>query len=55
MIAGAVILEEAFYWNHFVGGSMILIGVYGTVWFGQIGKRSTSSKKLKLGEQFEKQ
>lgn len=45
MIAGVLILGEAFYWNHIVGGSMILIGVYGTVWFGRIGKRASSMKK----------
>lgn len=39
MIAGSLILQEGLYWNHLLGGSMILIGVYGTVWFGRVGKR----------------
>ncbi|KNF09746.1 putative permease [Gottschalkia purinilytica] len=34
IIAGVVIMKEDFYWFHLVGAIMILVGVWGTVYYG---------------------
>jgi drug/metabolite transporter (DMT)-like permease len=36
--AGAVFLSEPLEYYHFIGGAMIILGVYGTVWFNRRGK-----------------
>lgn len=38
IIAGVTIRHEAFYWYHVVGGMMILIGVWGTNFYGKVEK-----------------
>ncbi|MTI47026.1 DMT family transporter [Sporosalibacterium faouarense] len=38
IFAGVVILKEDFYWFHFVGGGMILLGVWGTNYYGRMRK-----------------
>ena len=35
ILAGVFILKEDFFWYDFVGALMILIGVWGTVYFGE--------------------
>lgn len=35
IFAGVVILKEAFHWYDFLGAVMILVGVWGTVYFGE--------------------
>ncbi|WP_425446410.1 DMT family transporter [Dethiothermospora halolimnae] len=39
ILAGVIILNEDFYWFHFLGGFMILLGVWGTNYFGVKNKR----------------
>lgn len=39
IFAGVVILKEDFFWYHFVGGTMILLGVWGTNYYGSKGKK----------------
>lgn len=34
IIAGVVFLKENIYWFHFIGGFMIITGVWGTNYFG---------------------
>jgi len=35
LIAGAVLLSERLYYYHYIGGLMIIVGVYGTVRFNR--------------------
>ncbi len=35
VVAGAALLQETLAWFHFVGGMMIIVGVYGTIRFAQ--------------------
>ena len=51
VIAGALILKESILWYHYIGGFLIVSGVYGTVWFGQRHLQiRTEQNRLKLGE-----
>ena len=45
LIAGAVLLSERLYYYHYIGGLMIIIGVYGTVRFN----RYANNKPKKIG------
>ncbi|MBS4539553.1 DMT family transporter [Clostridium sp. D2Q-11] len=38
IIAGVIILNESFYWYHYIGGIMIIIGVWGTNYYGKSRK-----------------
>lgn len=38
IIAGVVILNEPFYWYHIIGGLMIVLGVWGTNYYGKSKK-----------------
>jgi drug/metabolite transporter (DMT)-like permease len=44
ILAGAFILKEQLYYYHFVGGAMIIMGVYGTVRFNHL----LDSKRVKV-------
>ena len=35
IVAGSVFMKEQLEYYHFIGAGMILIGVYGTVWFAR--------------------
>jgi drug/metabolite transporter (DMT)-like permease len=39
ILAGSLILREVLYYYHYIGGIMIIIGVYGTVWMNQKNRR----------------
>ncbi|EOD01594.1 DMT family transporter [Caldisalinibacter kiritimatiensis] len=47
VVAGVVILQEAFYWFHFVGGIMILLGVWGTNYFDKNRMKIKAIKRRK--------
>lgn len=38
IVAGVVILNESFYWYHLIGGIMIILGVWGTNYYGKTRK-----------------
>lgn len=46
IFAGVVILKESFHWYDLVGAVMILVGVWGTVYFGEKEKEKDVSIKI---------
>ncbi|MGB9678939.1 MAG: DMT family transporter [Thermoanaerobacteraceae bacterium] len=46
VIAGVTIRHEAFYWYHILGAIMILIGVWGTNYYGKISKVAILNEEL---------
>ncbi|HHW58260.1 MAG TPA: DMT family transporter [Clostridia bacterium] len=46
VIAGITIRREAFYWYHIIGAIMILIGVWGTNYFGKVSEMVMSSEEI---------
>ncbi|HAA80455.1 MAG TPA: EamA family transporter, partial [Thermoanaerobacter sp.] len=45
IIAGITIRHETFYWYHVIGAIMILIGVWGTNYFGKVSQLVISSEE----------
>ena len=46
LIAGAIVLDEVLVLNQYIGSIMILIGVYGTVFYGRRPKRAVINGRL---------
>ncbi|AIS53270.1 hypothetical protein TKV_c21380 [Thermoanaerobacter kivui] len=46
IIAGITIRHEAFYWYHVIGAIMILIGVWGTNYFGRVSEMTIPSEEI---------
>jgi drug/metabolite transporter (DMT)-like permease len=47
IIAGVVFRNESFYWFHMVGGAMILLGVWGTNYYGNYEPKDVTPKAYK--------
>jgi drug/metabolite transporter (DMT)-like permease len=45
IVAGVLFLDEVLYYYHYIGSALIILGVYGTVYFSKGVKRFTSNKK----------